>query len=69
MKNNIAHFIAVHENVTARKNAEQKALYLADHDSLTGLPNRRYFERHLHQILKNPGANGYGSYIYRSRSF
>lgn len=53
-KNNIAHFIAVHENVTARKNAEQKALYLADHDSLTGLPNRRYFERHLHQILKNP---------------
>lgn len=53
-KNNIEHFIAVHEDVTARKNAEQKALYLADHDSLTDLPNRRYFERHLHQTFKNP---------------
>lgn len=51
--NNIEHFVAVHEDVTARKNAEQKALYLADHDSLTDLPNRRYFERHLHQIFAN----------------
>lgn len=48
---NIEHFIAVHEDVTARKNAEEKALYLADHDSLTDLPNRRYFERHLNQIF------------------
>ena len=53
-KGNIEHFIAVHEDVTARKNAEQKALYLADHDSLTDLPNRRYFERHLYQIFENP---------------
>ena len=53
-KNNIEHFIAVHEDVTARKYAEQKALYLADHDSLTDLPNRRYFERHLHRTFKNP---------------
>lgn len=51
--NNIEHFVAVHEDITARKNAEQKALYLADHDSLTDLPNRRYFERHLHQIFAN----------------
>lgn len=50
-KNNIEHFIAVQEDVTARKNAEQKALYVADHDSLTGLPNRRYFERHLHKVF------------------
>lgn len=50
-KNNIEHFIAVQEDVTARKNAEEKALYVADHDSLTGLPNRRYFERYLHQIF------------------
>ncbi|MCO4320717.1 EAL domain-containing protein [Aliidiomarina quisquiliarum] len=50
-KGNIEHFIAVHEDVTARKNAEQQALYLADHDSLTGLPNRRYFERHLQQTF------------------
>ena len=50
-ENKIEHFIAVQEDVTARKNAEQKALYVADHDSLTGLPNRRYFERHLHQVF------------------
>ncbi|WP_211251296.1 bifunctional diguanylate cyclase/phosphodiesterase [Marinospirillum insulare] len=50
-KNNIEHFIAVHEDITARKHAEEKALYLADHDSLTDLPNRRYFERHLNQIF------------------
>ena len=51
-KNNaIEHFVAVHEDVTARKNAEQRALYLADHDSLTSLPNRRYFERYLGQML------------------
>ena len=50
-KNNIEHFIAVHEDVTARKYAEEKALYVADHDSLTGLPNRRYFERYLHQTF------------------
>ena len=47
----IEHFIAVHEDVTARRNAEQKALFLADHDSLTGLPNRRYFEQHLYQVF------------------
>lgn len=51
--NNIEHFIAVQEDVTARKKAEQKALYIADHDSLTDLPNRRYFERRLHQDFAN----------------
>lgn len=51
--NTIEHFIAVHEDITARKNAEQKALFLTDHDFLTGLPNRRYFERQLHRIFKN----------------
>lgn len=47
----IEHFIAVHEDVTARKNAEQQALFLADHDSLTHLPNRRYFEQYLYQFF------------------
>lgn len=50
-KGNIEHFIAVHEDVTARKNAEQRALFLADHDSLTQLPNRRYFEQYLHHVF------------------
>ena len=48
----VEYFIAVHEDVTARKNAEEKAVYVADHDALTGLPNRRYFERHLDRVFK-----------------
>ncbi len=47
------HFIAVHEDVTARKTAEQKALFLADHDPLTSLPNRRYFEQKLYQLFQD----------------
>lgn len=49
----VEHFIAVHEDVTARKNAEEKVLYLADHDPLTGLANRRFFERGLQQLLSS----------------
>ncbi len=45
------HFIAVHEDVTARKSAEQRALFLADHDPLTSLPNRRYFEQYLQRLF------------------
>lgn len=50
---NINHFVAVHEDVTARKQAEQKALYLSEHDPLTGLPNRRSFEHKLHSIFSS----------------
>ncbi|OOV85924.1 bifunctional diguanylate cyclase/phosphodiesterase [Oceanospirillum linum] len=47
------HFVAVHEDVSARKSAEQKALFLADHDPLTTLPNRRYFEQRLYQLFQD----------------
>lgn len=50
-KNHIEHFIGVHEDVTARKSAEEKALFLANHDPLTGLPNRSCFEQHLQQFF------------------
>ncbi len=36
----ITHFIAVKQDVTARREAEAKARFLAFHDSLTELPNR-----------------------------
>ncbi|WP_140054601.1 bifunctional diguanylate cyclase/phosphodiesterase [Oceanospirillum sanctuarii] len=51
------HFIAVHEDMTARKSAEQRALFLADHDPLTSLPNRRYFEHHLYDIFRSKNLN------------
>lgn len=53
----ISHFVAVHEDITARKDAEERALYLADHDPLTGLPNRRYFEKQLHQVYNAPSRD------------
>lgn len=47
----IEHFIAVHEDISARKKAEEKASFLAKHDGLTGLANRRHFEEHLDKLV------------------
>lgn len=47
----ITHFIAVKEDVTARKQLEMRLAYEASHDMLTGLPNRGFFERRLQQAL------------------
>jgi len=37
-------FVISHHDITERKLAEEKMLYLSRIDELTGLPNRRYFE-------------------------
>jgi diguanylate cyclase (GGDEF)-like protein/PAS domain S-box-containing protein len=37
---------------TKRKKAEEKLTFLAFHDSLTGLPNRRKLDYELHKVLK-----------------
>ncbi len=39
------------EDVTARKEAEGRLQFLADHDSLTGLLNRRGFNAHLERAI------------------
>ena len=47
----IAHFVAVHEDVTERKKAEERILYLSNYDTLTRLPNRVLFRDYLYQAV------------------
>lgn len=44
-------WIATHEDITARRQAEARVIYLASHDSLTDLPNRTHFHDRLEAAL------------------
>lgn len=48
---NITHFIAIKENITARKETEQELERLAYTDPLTGLANRRHFFHHAEMFF------------------
>ena len=48
----ITHFIAVHEDITARKDAEARIEQLAYHDALTGLCNRVELQNRLEQAVQ-----------------
>ncbi|GAX88490.1 diguanylate cyclase [Effusibacillus lacus] len=43
----ISHFISVFSDITEQKQYEKRLEYLADHDALTGLPNRHLFNKQL----------------------
>lgn len=47
-----SHFLAVLEDITERKRAEQTLRYLASHDMLTGLPNRGLMVKRLQDALQ-----------------
>ncbi|MDH5359291.1 MAG: EAL domain-containing protein [Gammaproteobacteria bacterium] len=46
-----SHFVVIHEDVSERKQAEEKIRYMALYDSLTGLPNREMLIDRMHQAL------------------
>ncbi|MFC4350809.1 EAL domain-containing protein [Fodinicurvata halophila] len=55
----ITHLIAIQEDITARKQAEERLMHLARHDLLTGLPNRAAFNEHVDELASSSRANGH----------
>jgi diguanylate cyclase (GGDEF)-like protein/PAS domain S-box-containing protein len=52
------YLLVVIEDVTERKAAEARIKYLAEHDALTGLPNRTAFQQKLHNMLEFARSGG-----------
>ncbi|TFB14214.1 diguanylate cyclase [Filobacillus milosensis] len=49
---NFEHFMMVGHNITDRKRSNERLKFLATHDPLTKLPNRRLFTKNLSESLK-----------------
>lgn len=52
---NLLHFLVIAREITERKLFEEKLNHMAYHDTLTGIPNRRFFQERLEQALKEAG--------------
>jgi len=50
---NISHFVGVFSDITKRKETEAELRRLANSDTLTGLPNRSYFQANQARLVKN----------------
>jgi diguanylate cyclase (GGDEF)-like protein/PAS domain S-box-containing protein len=50
--------LVVLQDITARKESEERTRFLADHDELTGLPNRSLFKQSLAQAIQRAGRSG-----------
>jgi diguanylate cyclase (GGDEF)-like protein/PAS domain S-box-containing protein len=50
-ENNFKQMVVLSRDISLRKNYEDKLKYFAYHDSLTGIPNRRYFNMKLIEAL------------------
>lgn len=52
-RGNITHFIGIEEDVTHEHELSERLSYQASHDTLTGLVNRREFERRAERLLSS----------------
>jgi len=50
-------WVATHEDITERRNAEARIRYMARHDALTDLPNRVLFQEQLNAALARLGKS------------
>lgn len=60
----IHHFVAVKQDVTQRKRTEERILYLALHDPLTDLGNRRSVEEGLERVVARARRGVPGSLLF-----
>lgn len=60
----ISHFVAIKQDVTKRKHQEQQLSYLATHDPLTGLPNRRLLEDALKRAVARSNRGAENSLLF-----
>ena len=61
----ITHFIAVKQDISERKRAEEQIYDLAFHDTLTKLPNRRLLNDRLEQnMAASKRSNRYGALLF-----
>lgn len=51
--NHISHFVGVFSDITKRKETEAELRRLASSDTLTGLPNRSYFQANQSRLVNN----------------
>jgi diguanylate cyclase (GGDEF)-like protein/PAS domain S-box-containing protein len=54
----LSHFVAVLSDITRRKESEEELRYLANYDTLTGLPNRSLFQQKLESALQEARHSG-----------
>lgn len=54
-----SHVFAVTRDITERKKLESKLEFMAYHDMLTGLPNRRLLHEHLQKAMNAAKRNGH----------
>ncbi len=50
-------FVAIVQDITARKHAEARLVYLANYDTLTDLPNRTLLAQRLERAIEEAGRN------------